>query len=424
MFCAPRIAVFRAWLLLSFIVGSWVFLPAGRTQDCPPPDACGQWSCYTGIMDHRWCRTIDYYFSDSVPDVLKQAVSWAVGEWNFETTNGEVIPVRFGGIGDELFITMDYVDGPGDTGGYAACVIRSGDVCRHAIMNFDIEENWSTMSTNEIHMIALHELGHVLGLNHVPCHDANCQNLLMYPCAHSNAYIDWSAHVSLQCIYGDLVESPCNQLIKWLLHAILDAPAEVTLKRGECRGCVRCLPALHGDGQNQLQVPIVTELAVSASGAPFVIFANINESQWVNNTYIHVFDESYENAIIRARGYNGNILVSEAYTYPPINIEPVIGVEETGPALGRVIRVAPNPTNGSVDILYVGRPEGAGRILICDVRGRVIRELRAIIDWQHGGFRSHWDGYDTSGHPVASGVYLAVGRQGDELTVARFAVKR
>ena len=66
-------------------------------------------------------------------------------------------------------------------------------------------------------------------------------------------------------------------------------------------------------------------------------------------------------------------------------------------------RITPNPSRGSVTIVFaVERAEGA-RLRILDVGGR---EVFASVPAGAGSNRLLWDGRDSSGRPVASGVYF------------------
>jgi hypothetical protein len=67
----------------------------------------------------------------------------------------------------------------------------------------------------------------------------------------------------------------------------------------------------------------------------------------------------------------------------------------------------PNPFTASVRIEY-GAPAGAGEVAVAvyDAAGRLVRRLRTSNDEDGGRFETAWDGRDTHGRRVASGVYF------------------
>ncbi len=71
----------------------------------------------------------------------------------------------------------------------------------------------------------------------------------------------------------------------------------------------------------------------------------------------------------------------------------------------------PNPFNSATTIRYRIAEPGRVRVEIFDVQGRKLKTL-ADADVGPGVYQVEWDGTDTSGKPVATGVYLARLQQG------------
>ena len=70
----------------------------------------------------------------------------------------------------------------------------------------------------------------------------------------------------------------------------------------------------------------------------------------------------------------------------------------------------PNPFNPSTTIPYDLRGDGGEaevRLEILDLRGRVIRTLVSERQARGRSFTAVWDGRDTGGQPLASGLYLS-----------------
>lgn len=82
-------------------------------------------------------------------------------------------------------------------------------------------------------------------------------------------------------------------------------------------------------------------------------------------------------------------------------------VEVAGPLmLALDLKGSPNPFNPRLTLDF-SLPEATwARLVVCDLRGRMVRELFAEIR-PAGSDQVIWDGVDDGGHPVASGVYTA-----------------
>jgi len=80
------------------------------------------------------------------------------------------------------------------------------------------------------------------------------------------------------------------------------------------------------------------------------------------------------------------------------------GVAQIGPALA-LAPANPNPTSTASLIQWTAPARAAVDVSIYDVAGRLVREAEAPTGADgHGSFE--WDGHDTAGHRVSSGVYM------------------
>jgi hypothetical protein len=89
-----------------------------------------------------------------------------------------------------------------------------------------------------------------------------------------------------------------------------------------------------------------------------------------------------------------------------IHVAGVVAGSEGGavPAAYRLGPNRPNPFNPGTEIDFTLARQGPVRIMIYDPVGRLIRELFAA-SLPSGPHSIHWDGLDSQGQPVASGVY-------------------
>ena len=72
---------------------------------------------------------------------------------------------------------------------------------------------------------------------------------------------------------------------------------------------------------------------------------------------------------------------------------------------GRGIGVWPNPSDGDVTVALTMQRRGAARVVFYDVMGRVVRVL-CESEMPEGLHLLHWDGRDSRGSRVVSGVYF------------------
>lgn len=85
-------------------------------------------------------------------------------------------------------------------------------------------------------------------------------------------------------------------------------------------------------------------------------------------------------------------------------ITAVANNELSGPAVGLSVR--PNPFNPSTTLAYSLPAPGRSSVSIYDTRGRSLRTLRS--GYQDAGlYETTWDGCDTAGRAMPSGVYFA-----------------
>ncbi len=108
--------------------------------------------------------------------------------------------------------------------------------------------------------------------------------------------------------------------------------------------------------------------------------------------------------------FMGQIDYSGWLTMPPA------GIDDRDPGRGLVTAVYPNPFFSKVNIsLSVAERQVPVTIDVFDITGRLIRELEEIN--APGEFQAEWDGRDSGGRPVASGIYFfAVGSRSGTLT--------
>ncbi len=94
----------------------------------------------------------------------------------------------------------------------------------------------------------------------------------------------------------------------------------------------------------------------------------------------------------------------EATDQIAIVITGIVGVEDI-PAAFALAPNRPNPFNPRTTISFALPQAGHANLRILDLRGRLVRTL-VTEDLPAGRHARIWDGTDTSGRPVASGVYL------------------
>ena len=81
----------------------------------------------------------------------------------------------------------------------------------------------------------------------------------------------------------------------------------------------------------------------------------------------------------------------------------------------------PNPFNAHTEIRFDLAAAGTIELTIYDAQGRRVRTLESG-EWAAGPHRSIWDGTDSAGRTVASGVYYASLETGRERLVQRMVL--
>lgn len=109
------------------------------------------------------------------------------------------------------------------------------------------------------------------------------------------------------------------------------------------------------------------------------------------------------------------LLVGEAVTGVPWDPAETAGATALG--------VLPNPCRGRAVIVCAPKSRGAVALDIFDVSGRRVRSLRAVAG-EDGVARAEWDGRDSGGARVASGVYLVKLGGEDASQLARVVLLR
>ena len=83
----------------------------------------------------------------------------------------------------------------------------------------------------------------------------------------------------------------------------------------------------------------------------------------------------------------------------------------------------PNPFNPATTIAFTMTRAGNVRVEVFDILGRLIRRLYDG-PFQAGNHKLIWDGYDKSGRPAPSGIYLYRVRSGDEIRTRKMILMK
>jgi hypothetical protein len=125
-------------------------------------------------------------------------------------------------------------------------------------------------------------------------------------------------------------------------------------------------------------------------------------------------DEKVENGAIYYYKLEERLSSGGSYTYGPKAIRAVGG--SATKARSAITKCYPNPFEARVNIAYevaaVEGPESTTSISVYDISGKLIRILVEEAK-PPGKYVADWDGTDSRGVPVASGVYLASLRSGE-----------
>jgi hypothetical protein len=114
--------------------------------------------------------------------------------------------------------------------------------------------------------------------------------------------------------------------------------------------------------------------------------------------------------------------VADQLLSPPFEIQDASGLEDI-PTHVTGIRVMPNPVQGTAVLQYSLATAANVRLEIYDVSGRLIRRV-AAGQKSAGSHVATWDGTDTQGRRVSSGVYLYVFEAGSYKKTGRMMMVR
>ena len=109
--------------------------------------------------------------------------------------------------------------------------------------------------------------------------------------------------------------------------------------------------------------------------------------------------------------------------FMPILTEPVVGVDPPRLVQANQIKVWPNPFNPQTTIEFSLANEGRVKLAVYDLRGRLVAELLNGLRLAGSG-SFLWDGRDTYGSAVASGVYIARLETADGVQTRKLVVAR
>lgn len=256
--------------------------------------------------------------------------------------------------------------------------------------------------------VALHEIGHALGLGH-----GNGDGCLMedgiYGGCGDVMDIDGASIAALACLYGSLF-GPCSD--SWSIFPYTDTQGDPAFMLGYCDCTGAC-------GTPKLpKQPYTYELAVSESGGPYQTFATLDDSDFVGNTYTHAFSQAYAAASIRLRVFDGGSQVGETFSAFRIAITATATASPPVTLGALAVTSAPNPAGVRVD-LALDLPRAAHvQVDVYDVAGRRIRTIHRG-DLPAGLRQLSWDGRLDDGSAAASGVYRYVVKAGGQEAVGR-----
>jgi len=148
-------------------------------------------------------------------------------------------------------------------------------------------------------------------------------------------------------------------------------------------------------------------------GSDFRFILPSDTTDWLQYTAVLTPPEGATQFSLRARYWNffeGTTYWDdfEAYqlTQEVVAIDPN-GSQVLYPNRTELLRAYPNPFNPVINLNYKVPTSGRLRLDIYDLRGQLIQTL---FDGTApaGRYQARWDGRDLNGHPVPSGIYLAI----------------
>lgn len=138
--------------------------------------------------------------------------------------------------------------------------------------------------------------------------------------------------------------------------------------------------------------------------------AYIEEQPTTSYSY---YDDKVDNGVIYYYKLEERLSSGESYTYGPKTIRAVGG--SAAKARTAITKCYPNPFTAQISIAYeipdVEGGDAVTSIAVYDISGKLVRNLVNEVK-APGTYIVEWDGTDSRGVPVASGVYLASLRSG------------
>lgn len=170
-------------------------------------------------------------------------------------------------------------------------------------------------------------------------------------------------------------------------------------------GFVYSLFALdYGTGPSGFEV-----VDVSDPSAPFSV-----ENEYGDSQFFDIDTIALDGDVIEAFGGD------EVRAYP-LACESAGAVGAPRPSVAPItaLRAIPNPFRTFTGLQYAAPGDGAGRAVVYDVAGKLVRRLTAAT--RSGAASVRWDGRDGEGNAVAPGLYFirVSGEQGKEIGTAR-----
>lgn len=147
------------------------------------------------------------------------------------------------------------------------------------------------------------------------------------------------------------------------------------------------------------------------------------QDKW-GSTRFDVLEDRVQMSVREA--YTDSLIYQTEWTFPGGGSvdAPIAKSSPKGPA---ELRVWPSPSVAD-PVRVEFRPPDAfaasslDEIAVCDVTGRVVRQLPPI-EFDHGTYRTNWNGTDADGRRVAAGEYFVRARQrGRTVAAAKLTV--